>query len=66
MNDDTTHECPGPGCTARVPRDMLACRTHWFQVDKPTRDRVWAAYRSSDIADHVAAMDAAITQMRPL
>jgi len=73
----STHQCPGPGCEARVPADQLACRRHWFQVSKPARDEVWLAWRAlqrdpgmggDPIAreeEHSRAMDAAIAEMRP-
>ena len=72
-----SHACPGPGCTATVPTEMLACRRHWFQVSKPVRDAVWRAWRAlqSDpgvdgdpIAaeeEHGRAMAAAIAEMKP-
>ena len=70
----STHRCPGPGCEARVPAEMLACRRHWFQVSQPLRDEVWAAYRALlRAADdpvaaeerHDRAMAAAIEEMKP-
>jgi hypothetical protein len=62
---DTTHECPGPLCVLRVDRDLLACPGHWKQVDKATQTLVYRAYRRGEMAEHVAAMKAAIAQMRP-
>ena len=62
---DTTHECPGPLCIKRVDRDKLACAGHWYQVDKETQAWVWRTFRHGPIGEHVAAMDAAIAQMRP-
>ena len=38
------HKCPAPGCDAVVPRNMLACRKHWYSIPKPLRDEVWRAY----------------------
>lgn len=62
---DTSHECPGPGCNRRVPRDMLACRRHWYQVSAATRARVWRAYRGDDAGTHAEAITAAIAEMKP-
>ena len=59
---DSTHECPKVGCSRRVPFHMLACRNHWYQVSKPTRDWVWDAYNSGG-TDHAEAMAKAIDEM---
>jgi hypothetical protein len=63
------HNCPGPGCDAQVPYDMLACSRHWYQVPRPLRIavyRAWADGAGAGSAEHVAAMDAAVARMRPL
>lgn len=39
------HDCPATGCTARVGRGQLMCRTHWFMVPKALRDAIWDAWR---------------------
>lgn len=31
---DTTHECPAPGCTRRLPFHILACRDHWRRLPR--------------------------------
>jgi len=60
------HECPGPGCTRSIPNRMLACRTHWYQVSRPTRDRVWRWYYDAPGSDeHMDAIAAAIAEMHP-
>lgn len=64
-NPDDTHECPGPGCKKRVPREMLACRRHWYQVAPAVRAAVWRAWRAGNTADHAHAMRLAIRQMQP-
>lgn len=43
-----THTCPGPGCKRRVPSHMLMCRTHWYQVPKPLRNRVYRAWDNGE------------------
>lgn len=66
---DDGHACPGPGCLAAVPSGMLACRAHWRQVPLPVRQAVIAAWRNgqgSGTVAHLAAMDAAVSRMRPL
>lgn len=60
---DTTHQCPHRECSRRVARNQLACPRHWARVDQHTKKRVYAAYRSGDMAAHVEAMAAAIEEM---
>jgi hypothetical protein len=63
------HRCPGPGCDAQVPYEMLACRRHWYQVPRAIRNAIyhaWADGAGSGSDEHLAAMDAAIARMRPL
>jgi hypothetical protein len=48
MNDDSTHECPAPGCTKRVPHHMLACRRHYHDLPKVLRNRLYAAWDGGD------------------
>lgn len=65
----TAHTCPGPGCTAQVAPDRLACARHWYQVPAPLRRAVWAAWKDGAGAGtraHAAACVAAIDTMRPL
>lgn len=59
-----THVCPYPGCDLDIGHADLACAPHWYTVSKPTRDRVWAAYRNGTRAEHVAAIQDAIDEMR--
>ncbi len=57
------HLCPGPDCKRQVGSDMLMCRTHWYQVPRALRNRVWAAWRNGEGAgspEHFKAIDAAI------
>jgi hypothetical protein len=63
------HTCPGPGCTADVPPEMLACSRHWYQVPRQLRAAVWRAWADgagAGTAAHTAAITAAIERMRPL
>lgn len=60
---DTTHECPHKACSRRVARHQLACPRHWAHVDAHTKRRVYAAYRSGDLAAHLEAMRDAIDEM---
>lgn len=44
MTNDTTHECPAPGCEKRVPFEKFACAVHWFTIPAPLRyalEREW-------------------------
>jgi hypothetical protein len=40
------HGCHWPGCTKQCPPAMWGCKTHWFRLPKPIRDRIWATYRA--------------------
>jgi hypothetical protein len=64
-----THECPGPGCEAQVPYEVLACSRHWYQVPKALRTavyRAWANGAGAGTVAHTRAIEAAIARMRPL
>ncbi len=37
--------CPFDGCPAQISDKHFACARHWYQIDKPRQDRIWAAYR---------------------
>lgn len=39
---DREHRCPG--CGVLVPHRMLACKTDWWRLPAPQRDRVTATY----------------------
>lgn len=57
------HACPKDGCEVMVGRNILACRTHWYQVTPETRRRVNSTWRSSDIGAYLAAREAAVAEM---
>lgn len=62
------HNCPGPGCKRQVPPDKLACPRHWYQVSPPVRSlvyRTWAGGMGAGTDEHMAAMDQAISEMKP-
>ena len=40
--------CFAKGCDVRVPSRMFGCRRHWFNLPRPFRDEVWAAYAAKD------------------
>lgn len=46
----STHKCPKTGCDVQVPQNMLACRTHWFDLPRPLRQAIKATYRKDDEA----------------
>lgn len=57
------HQCPGPGCTADVPYEMLMCRSHWYRVPRPIRSAVWRTWqdgRGAGTPEHTAAITAAV------
>jgi len=37
-------KCPAPNCQERIPRKYFCCRSHWFSISKPLRDRVLQTY----------------------
>jgi hypothetical protein len=39
-----THTCHWPGCNVEVPPAMWGCKSHWFKLPKPLRNRIWATY----------------------
>lgn len=51
MSIDTTHECPKPGCDVRVPFEILACRSHWFEISRATRDLLSHLWRRAPGTD---------------
>lgn len=70
MNDahNNIHRCPGPDCGRIVAWYAVACRRHWYQVPKPLRDRVWAAWGDGEGAntdEHIDAVQAAVATMTP-
>ncbi len=56
----TTHTCPAPGCTKRLPQHLLFCRTHWFLCPAPLRDEVLRTWRAQHMAAYLPAREAAI------
>ncbi|MGQ0530116.1 MAG: hypothetical protein ACT4PG_09930 [Panacagrimonas sp.] len=46
------HDCPIPGCEARVPNTLLMCNAHWLAVPKSQRrdvNRTWRRFsRAND------------------
>src|SRR5258707_14580623 len=43
----STHECPAPGCAAKVPFVMLACRPHWSAVPVELQRKLLREYSHS-------------------
>lgn len=53
--------CPGNGCGKAIGAEMVACKSCWFKVPKPLRDRIWALYRREQGSDeHRAAVFEAV------
>lgn len=42
---DTSHPCPAPGCSSRVPFERFACAYHWRGIPYPARTRLLLAWR---------------------
>lgn len=45
------HTCHATRCETPVPPSMWGCRTHWYMVPKPLRDRIWKHYRAGQEED---------------
>lgn len=48
---DTTHECPAPACTRRIPFDLFACPQHWVAVSAGERSALNRAWRTEPGSD---------------
>ena len=62
-----SHVCPGAGCKAEVPADMLACPRHWYSLPAAVRAAVWRAWRGGEGAGseaHRAAVEYALRLLR--
>ena len=44
QKQDRRHGCHWPDCPIQVPPAMWGCKTHWFQLPKNLRDKIWAEY----------------------
>lgn len=51
----SSHQCPRPGCTRRVPMDMYACRSDWYALPVEIRTAIWRTWSAGDDAGHLAA-----------
>lgn len=60
--------CPWPRCTEAVPHTQLFCKAHWFQIPKPERVELNAAFkaRAKDARRHRKAVDACVLAARSL
>jgi hypothetical protein len=38
------HTCHAEACTTAVPPKMFMCRSHWYQLPKAMRDKIWELY----------------------
>ncbi len=41
------HKCPVEDCVEQVPRNVYACKHHWFSLPKEIREQILIGYRSS-------------------
>lgn len=44
MSEDT-HQCPAPGCTIEMARNLFACPNHWYSLPQHLRSAVNTAWR---------------------
>jgi hypothetical protein len=49
------HECPGAGCTVRVPLNRLACLGCWDRVPRELKCWMWDAQNAKDVSARLAA-----------
>jgi hypothetical protein len=50
-----THDCPAPGCPAKLPPTILACRAHWYALPNSLRKEVWRHYETGQRAGTLSA-----------
>ncbi len=55
MNWPIAHRCPWPGCTVKVAPDLWGCKSHWFQIPRDKRIRLWKAYRAGQTMQTASA-----------
>jgi len=41
----TTNTCRHPKCNMEKPVYLYACKTHWYQLPKQIRDKIWEGFR---------------------
>lgn len=66
------HNCAARGCGRTIPRGLLMCRDHWFQVSRAIQREVYRTYANgagvNSAAYHVAvkkAVDALDNRAEP-
>lgn len=68
MANDTTHQCPAPGCTRRVPFHQAFCKAHWFCIPIAMRNRIHASWRKCGETlseEHVKLLREAAAMLAP-
>ena len=45
------HHCHATGCPIPVSPTLFMCRTHWFKVPRPIRERILETYRPGQCDD---------------
>lgn len=61
-----TRTCRHPRCETPIAPHELACRTHWYQLPTPLRNRIWRHYRHDPGGPHhLAAVADAIRHWDP-
>ena len=41
------NKCPHPNCQKTKPREVYACKPHWFSLPASILQKIWKGYRSS-------------------
>lgn len=55
--------CPIPGCTMKIPRDLLMCPRHWAVVPNRLQMAVYRTYRAGHARTYLQARAAAIASI---
>lgn len=55
----TTRTCPSPDCGVQLPRNMYACRRHWFALPQRMRARINHAWKFRAFGDLARAQNEA-------
>lgn len=56
---DGKHNCPWPGCSARVDRGLWGCAPHWSMLPPTIRRRIYGAWRHGTFSQHMATLEEA-------
>lgn len=57
------HKCPG--CDAQLPRNILACRQHWYSLPADLRREINRTWKSGDLDQYLSARREAVALLDP-